>query len=69
MVMVLAFVAPLEVLAGVFAFLARDSGAATALSMLGAAWTATALTVLRSQPLFGGLHDDRGLPVRAHRLV
>jgi hypothetical protein len=50
MVVVLAFVAPLEALAGVFAFLARDSGAATALSMLGAAWTATALTVLRSPP-------------------
>lgn len=50
MVMVLAFVAPLELLAGVLAFLARDSGAATALSLLGAAWTATALTVLRSPP-------------------
>jgi hypothetical protein len=50
MVMVLAFVAPLEALAGVFAFLARDSGAATALTMLGAAWTATALTVLRTPP-------------------
>ena len=47
MVMVLAFVAPLQALAGVFAFLARDSGAATALTMLGAAWAATALTVLR----------------------
>jgi GPR1/FUN34/yaaH family len=42
MVIVLAFVAPLEALAGLFAFLARDSGAATALSMLGAAWAATA---------------------------
>jgi CheY-like chemotaxis protein len=50
MVMVLAFVAPLQALAGVFAFLARDSGAATALTMLGAAWTATALTVLRVPP-------------------
>ncbi|HEX4063606.1 MAG TPA: GPR1/FUN34/YaaH family transporter [Streptosporangiaceae bacterium] len=48
MVMVLAFVAPLELLAGVFAFLARDSGAATALSTLGATWVATALTVLRT---------------------
>jgi hypothetical protein len=47
MVMVLAFVAPLQALAGLFAFLARDSGAATALTMLGAAWAATALTVLR----------------------
>jgi hypothetical protein len=50
MVMVLAFVVPLEVLAGVFAFLARDSGAASALTMLGAAWAATALTVLRTPP-------------------
>lgn len=50
MVMVLAFVAPLELLAGVFAFLARDSGAATALSTLGAAWIATAVTVLRTPP-------------------
>lgn len=49
-VMVLAFVAPLELLAGVFAFLARDSGAATALSTLGAAWVATSLTVLRTPP-------------------
>jgi hypothetical protein len=50
MVMVLAFVVPLEVLAGVFAFLARDSGAASALTMLGAAWATTALTVLRTPP-------------------
>jgi hypothetical protein len=50
MVMVLVFVVPLEALAGVFAFLARDSGAATALTMLGAAWAATALTVLRLPP-------------------
>jgi succinate-acetate transporter protein len=59
MVLVLAFVAPLEMLAGVFAFLARDSGAATALSMLGAAWTATALTVLRSPP--GGTSASLGI--------
>ena len=38
LVLVLAFVAPLEILAGVFAFLARDSGAATGLTLLGAAW-------------------------------
>jgi len=50
MVMVLAFVVPLEVLAGVFAFLARDSGAASALSMLGAAWATTALTIVRGAP-------------------
>jgi uncharacterized protein len=59
MVMVLAFVAPLEALAGVFAFMARDSGAATALTMLGAAWTATALTVLRSPP--GGTSVSLGI--------
>jgi hypothetical protein len=59
MVMVLAFVAPLEVVAGVFAFLARDSGAATALTMLGAAWTATALTVLRLPP--GGTSTSLGI--------
>ncbi len=57
--MVLAFVAPLEALAGVFAFLARDSGAATGLSMLGAAWAATALTVLRSPP--GGTSVSLGI--------
>jgi succinate-acetate transporter protein len=49
MVMVLAFVAPLQALAGIFAFLARDNGAATALTTLGAAWTAIALTVLRTR--------------------
>ena len=38
MVMVLAFVAPLQALAGIFAFLARDNCAATALTVLGAAW-------------------------------
>jgi succinate-acetate transporter protein len=59
MVMVLAFVAPLEALAGIFAFLARDSGAATALTMLGAAWTATALTVLRTPP--GGTSTSLGI--------
>jgi uncharacterized protein len=50
MIMVLAFVVPLEALAGIFAFLARDSGAATALSLLSAAWAATALTVLGLAP-------------------
>ena len=38
LMLVLVFVVPLELLAGVFAFLARDSGAATALTLLGAAW-------------------------------
>jgi hypothetical protein len=50
MIMVLAFVAPLEALSGLFAFLARDSGAATGLTLLGAAWLATSLTVLRGAP-------------------
>ena len=59
MVMVLAFVVPLEVMAGIFAFLARDSGAATALSLLGAAWAATALTVFRGPP--GGLSTSLGI--------
>jgi hypothetical protein len=36
MIMVLAFVVPLEALSGLFAFLARDSGAATGLLTLGA---------------------------------
>jgi uncharacterized protein len=40
-------------------FLARDSGAATALTMLGAAWTATALTVLRVPP--GGTSASLGI--------
>ncbi|MGH3223860.1 MAG: hypothetical protein ACRDPY_35155 [Streptosporangiaceae bacterium] len=46
MIMVLVFVAPLELIAGLFP--ARDVGAATGLSLLGAAWVATALTVLRA---------------------
>jgi uncharacterized protein len=50
MVMLLAFVVPLEVMAGVFAFPARDSGAASALTLLGAAWATTALTILRAAP-------------------
>lgn len=40
MILVLAFVVPLEALAGLFAFLARDSGAATGLTTLAAAWAA-----------------------------
>jgi uncharacterized protein len=47
---VLAFVVPLELLAGVFAFLARDSGAATALALLGAAWAGVAVTGLSGPP-------------------
>ena len=50
MTMVLAFVVPLEVLAGLFAFVTRDVGAATALTVLGASWAATALTTLSTPP-------------------
>lgn len=50
MIMVLAFVAPLELISGLFAFPARDVGAATGLCLLGAAWAAAALTVLRGPP-------------------
>jgi uncharacterized protein len=50
MIMLLAFVVPLEIVAGVLAFPARDSGAASALTVLGAAWAATALTILRAAP-------------------
>lgn len=48
--LVLVFVVPLELMAGIFAFLARDSGAATALSTLAAVWAGTSLTLLMGQP-------------------
>jgi hypothetical protein len=47
---VLAFVAPLEALSGVFSFLARDSGAATGLSTLSAAWLAISLVMMQGPP-------------------
>ncbi|MBO0820567.1 MAG: hypothetical protein J2P26_06920 [Nocardiopsaceae bacterium] len=50
MILVLAFVVPMEALSGVFAFLARDSGAATGLTTLSAAWLATSILVLRGPP-------------------
>ncbi|HEY1706155.1 MAG TPA: hypothetical protein VGG75_41290 [Trebonia sp.] len=50
MLMVLAFVVPLEVISGLMAFAARDSGAATGLTLLGAAWLATSLTVMHGAP-------------------
>lgn len=59
MILVLAFVTPLEILAGVLAFLARDSGAATGLTMLGAAWAGTAITVLTGTP--GALSKSLGI--------
>lgn len=49
-VLVLAFVVPLEALSGLFAFLARDSGAATGLMTLSAAWTATAIDLKHGPP-------------------
>jgi succinate-acetate transporter protein len=49
-VLMLAFVVPLEALSGVFAFLARDSGAATGLTTLSAAWAATGITLLHGPP-------------------
>jgi hypothetical protein len=48
--LVLAFVAPLEAVSGLFAFLARDTGAATGLTTLSAGWAATALSLLRGSP-------------------
>jgi succinate-acetate transporter protein len=49
-VLVLAFVMPLEALSGLFAFPARDSGAATGLLTLSAAWAATAIILLHGPP-------------------
>jgi succinate-acetate transporter protein len=50
MTLVLAFVVPLEALSGLFAFLARDSGAATGLTTLSAAWLATSVSVMHGPP-------------------
>ncbi|MGW4563476.1 GPR1/FUN34/YaaH family transporter [Streptomyces sp. NPDC004561] len=50
MLLVLVFVVPLELLAGTFAFLARDGGAACGLSVLGSAWAGTALVTLTGAP-------------------
>jgi uncharacterized protein len=47
---VLAFVVQLEALSGLFAFLARDSGAATGLTTLSAAWAATGITLPHGPP-------------------
>lgn len=49
-VLVLAFVVPLELIAGILAYLARDAGAATALTTLGAAWAGTAVVLLMQPP-------------------
>lgn len=49
-ILVLAFVVPLEALSGLFAFLARDSGAATGLTTLSAAWAATSIDLMHGPP-------------------
>ncbi|MEU6753491.1 GPR1/FUN34/YaaH family transporter [Spirillospora sp. NPDC046719] len=48
-VILLAFVAPLEIVTGLIAFAARDGGLATIMLMFGAVWTAIAIT-MRSAP-------------------
>ncbi|MFJ5739150.1 acetate uptake transporter family protein [Streptomyces microflavus] len=51
LLLVLIFVVPLQLVGGVFAFLARDAGAGTALLLLlGAAWAGTSVTSLGSPP-------------------
>jgi hypothetical protein len=47
MVLILVFVVPLEFLAGILAFLARDGGAATALSVLARCWRCSCWPSLR----------------------
>lgn len=47
---VLIFVVPLELLAGIFAFLTRDSGVATSLSTLSAAWATVGLAMILAPP-------------------
>jgi hypothetical protein len=46
----LGFVVPLELLATVFCFLARDTVAATGLGLFSGAWLASGLTLLSAQP-------------------
>ena len=48
--MLLAFVAPLELAPSLMAFLARDSGGATAFAIFGAAWVVQGLTLLGGPP-------------------
>lgn len=50
MLLVLVFVVPLELLSGIFAFLARDAGAACGLCVLGCAWAGSALVTLSGPP-------------------
>jgi succinate-acetate transporter protein len=48
--LLLAFVAPLELLATVFAFLCRDAGSATALGLFGTSWIAGGLLLATGTP-------------------
>ncbi len=48
--MLLAFVAPLEIIPSFMAFLARDSGGATAFAIFGAAWIVQGLALLDGPP-------------------
>ncbi|MEE1819561.1 GPR1/FUN34/YaaH family transporter [Streptomyces sp. SP18ES09] len=50
LLLILIFVVPLQFIAGIFAFLARDAGAGTALLLLGASWAGTSVTSLDSPP-------------------
>jgi uncharacterized protein len=47
MVLLLAFVVPLEAVAGLVGFMARDGGAGTGLTVLSAAWAGTAITLMK----------------------
>ena len=49
-VMLLAFVAPLELIPSFMAFLARDSGGATAFAIFGAAWVVQGMALLGGPP-------------------
>lgn len=48
--LLLAFVAPLELVPSVMAFLARDTGGATTFAIFGAAWVVQALELLTGRP-------------------
>src|SRR5436189_292012 len=48
--LLLGFVVPLQLIACVFAFLARDSVAVTGLGLFAGAWLASGLTLLNAQP-------------------
>lgn len=49
-VLLLTFTGPLELLAAVLAFLARDAGAATSLGVFGATWVSTGVSMLLAAP-------------------